>query len=61
MSLCKAKGNYPDWKALNTIIRVDSKRETKNEIDYSTRYYISSVTESASQFAKRIRNYWGYK
>ncbi len=59
MTLCRAKGNYPDWPALNTIIRVDSKRETKDEIEYSTRYYISSITEDVSLIAKRIRNYWG--
>ncbi len=57
--ICKAKGNYPDWPGLNTIIRVDCQRETKYKIEYSTRYYISNLTDSAIEFAKRIRGYWG--
>jgi len=57
--VCKAKGNYPGWPALKTIIRVDCQRETRDEIEYSTRYYISSINEDASKFAKRIRSYWG--
>jgi len=56
---CKAKGDYPDWPGLKTIIRVDCQRETKYKIEYSTRYYISSLTENPTEFAQRIRNYWG--
>ncbi|WP_141565602.1 ISAs1 family transposase [Anaplasma marginale] len=59
VTLCKAKNIYPDWPQLKTIIRVDCQRETKYKIEYSTRYYISSLTENATGFAKRIRNYWG--
>ena len=57
--ICKAQENSPDWPGLNTIIRVDCQRETKYKIEYSTRYYISILTEDATKFAKRIRGYWG--
>ncbi|MDJ0727379.1 MAG: ISAs1 family transposase [Prochloraceae cyanobacterium] len=57
--ICEARQNYPDWPGLKTIIRVDCQRETKYKIEYSTRYYISSLTDSAIEFAKRIRGYWG--
>ncbi len=44
---------------MNTIIRVESERQTKYKIENSTRYYISNLTSSAVEFAERIRGYWG--
>ncbi len=59
VSICKAKGNYPDWPALNTIIRVECERQTKYKLENSIRYYISNLSDSAIKFAERIRGYWG--
>ena len=44
---------------MNTIIRVESQRQTKNKREFSTRYYISDLKETAFQFYQRIRGYWG--
>ncbi len=54
-----ARGNYPDWSSLKTIIRVECERQTSRKIEKSIRYYISSLTDSAIEFAQRIRGYWG--
>ncbi len=59
VSICKAKKNYPDWIGLKTIIRVECERQTSRKIENSVRYYISSITEEAIEFAQRIRGYWG--
>jgi predicted transposase YbfD/YdcC len=59
VSICKALGNYPDWPKLNTIIRVECERQTSSNRENSVRYYISSLTDSAVEFAQRIRGYWG--
>ena len=59
VSVCQAKGDYPDWPALKTIIRVEYEKETKDEIENGVRYYISSCSYSAIEFAQRIRGYWG--
>ena len=59
VSICKAKGNYPEWIGLKTIIRVECERQTSRKIENSVRYYISSLTEKAVEFAQRIREYWG--
>ena len=59
VSICKANGNYPDWIGLKTIIRVECERQTSRKIEKSVRYYISSLTEKAVDFAQRIRGYWG--
>lgn len=59
VSIGKARGNYPDWNGLKTIIRVECERPTSRKIEKSLRYYISSLTDSAVEFAQRIRGYWG--
>ncbi len=59
VSVCKAKGNYPDWPNLKTIIRVESETITKLKIENGVRYYISDRVESAVEFARKIRGYWG--
>jgi len=58
VSICKAKSNYPEWIGLKTIIRVECERQTSRKIENSVRYYISSLTEKAVEFAQRIRGYW---
>ena len=49
------------WKNLNTIIKIESKREFKNsdkKTEESTRYYISSVESNTVFFQKAIRSHW---
>ncbi len=59
VSVCKAKGNYPNWPQLNTIIRVEYESQTKDKIENGIRYYISDLNDSALKFGQRIRGYWG--
>ncbi|WP_293059312.1 MULTISPECIES: ISAs1 family transposase [unclassified Moorena] len=51
------------WPGLTTLIQVKSERQvfTHNviEVTTETRYYISSLSLTAQEFAKRIRGYWG--
>jgi predicted transposase YbfD/YdcC len=51
----------PNGKKLNTIVRIDSKREFNNSdkpIEIATRYYISSLTGEPENFQKEIRSHW---
>lgn len=50
------------WKNLRTVIKVDSVREFKNSdkaTERATRYYISSLGDSAENFQKAVRAHWG--
>ncbi len=49
-----------DWKALKSVVRVESVREHKasGNMERSTRYYISSRTDSAQIFNDNIRSHW---
>jgi predicted transposase YbfD/YdcC len=49
----------PEWLCVATIIKVESERQLKYQTQFSTRYYISDLTESAFEFYQRIRGYWG--
>ncbi len=55
--MCRACNNLPDWPALATLIRVESRRITRTTDNTETRYYISDLTDIAEQFAQRIRGY----
>ncbi len=48
---------------MQTLIQVESERQVNIggviEVSQETRYYISSLTASAQEFAERIRGYWG--
>lgn len=47
---------------LNQVIKIDIIREFKNSdkpIEIATRYYISSLENSAIQYQKNIRSHWG--
>ena len=51
----------PDWVALKSIVKVESTREFKNSdkpIEKATRYYISSLKNSAESFQSDIRSHW---
>jgi predicted transposase YbfD/YdcC len=45
--------------SLKTVIKVESERQLRYKTEFSTRYYISDLTESAFEFYQRIRGYWG--
>lgn len=49
----------PGWLSVKTVIRVESERQLRYKTEFSTRYYISDLTESAFEFYQRIRGYWG--
>ena len=49
----------PGWLSVKTVIRVESERQLRYQTEFSTRYYISDLTESAFEFYRRIRGYWG--
>jgi len=51
--------NLPLWSTVKTIIKVESERQLKYKTEFSIRYYISDLTEPASEFYQRIRGYWG--
>lgn len=62
VSVCRELEGIRAWPGLRTIIRVESERQIiKGELligSKQVRYYISSLTESAKQFAQRVRGYW---
>ena len=48
-----------DWKKLNSVVMVKSRREViGQEPSYETRYYISSLTD-VEKASKAIRSHWG--
>ena len=53
------EGELPEWIAATTIIKVESERQLKYKTEFSIRYYISDLRESAFRFYQRIRGYWG--
>ena len=64
VSLCRTLKGIRHWAGLCTLIRVTATRtQLKGEYEIvgksETRYYISSLSETAQQFATRIRSYWG--
>lgn len=64
VSICQTLDGIRPWAGLRTVIRVEATRH-RLKGDYlfvgqpQIRYYISSLSETAEQFAARIRNYWG--
>jgi predicted transposase YbfD/YdcC len=64
VSICRTLESIRSWAGLCTLIRVSATRTLlKGEYEFvgntQTRYYISSLNETAQQFAHRIRAYWG--
>lgn len=50
------------WANLKQVIKIDSTREFKNstkEAERETRYYITSLEESADEIQHKIRSHWG--
>ncbi len=46
------------WPGLSGIVMVESTRETGPKIETETRFYITSSTDPAEQFAAVIRQHW---
>jgi predicted transposase YbfD/YdcC len=63
VSICQTLDGIRSWPGLTTLIRVESERQLLRhqviEVTTETRYYISSVSTTAQEFALRIRGYWG--
>jgi len=64
VSICQTLNRVRPWAGLCTVIRVEATRNLlKGKHLFvgqpPTRYYISSLNETAQQFAQRIRSYWG--
>ncbi len=57
-SICHSLDGIRAWPGLNTLIRVESYRETTQGTTAETRYYISSLKGNAKEFYRRLRGYW---
>ncbi|MEO0011696.1 MAG: hypothetical protein RLZZ535_85 [Cyanobacteriota bacterium] len=51
VSTMKSNLNTPGWLNIQTIIKVESQRQTRYAIESQTRYYICDLIETASDFA----------
>lgn len=49
----------PKWQTIQSIIRIDSKREITTKSTKETRYYIASQTHCAEKMLTIIRSHWG--
>jgi len=64
VEVCRSLDGIRPWAGLCSLVRVSATRtllKGNYEIvgQCETRYYISSLQETAQQFAQRIRSYWG--
>jgi predicted transposase YbfD/YdcC len=50
---------HPNWKTINAVVRIDSKREIGEKISEETRYYVSSNVVSAAKMLSIVRSHWG--
>jgi predicted transposase YbfD/YdcC len=48
-----------EWKDLKSIGMVEAERIIKGEVSRETRYYISSRSGQAKEFAQAVRSHWG--
>ena len=47
-----------DWVGLNAIVMVESMRDTRSKIETETRFYITSLTDTAERIAIAVRGHW---
>lgn len=59
VSICPFNFTQSSWNSISTAIRVESQRIIRDRQESETRYYISDLSEDATNFARRIRGYWG--
>jgi predicted transposase YbfD/YdcC len=53
------KAQHPQWKALRSIVEIESSREIKGEITCEKRYYISSLAAEPTPILNAVRQHWG--
>lgn len=53
------KEQHPEWRDLNSIIKIKSTRIIKEERSVEDRYYISSLNCGAQQALNVVRQHWG--
>jgi predicted transposase YbfD/YdcC len=51
--------NAEAWTTLNMIGMVESERSVNGQTSIEYRYYISSITANAVEFARGVRGHWG--
>jgi predicted transposase YbfD/YdcC len=52
------KERHTEWGSIKSIIRIESTREIKEKISMETRYYISSLVQTADKTLSSIRSHW---
>ncbi len=53
------KERHPQWKALRSVVEVQSQREIKGKVTTEKRYYISSLEAKADKMSNVVRQHWG--
>ena len=48
----------PNWQSIQSIIRIQSTRDIKNEVSVEDRYYISSLKETPQKILESVRSHW---
>lgn len=46
------------WPGLQSVVKLDSRRELGDRIEYETRYYLSSLTLPAERMGPIVRDHW---
>ena len=47
-----------DWADVNTVVMIEAQREKNKKVTHETRYYLSSLDESAKEFNRLVRSHW---
>ena len=50
---------FEEWRDLQSLILVESKREIKGQQTTELRYYLSSLAPDAARAAQTVREHWG--
>ncbi len=50
---------FDKWPGFRSLIKIESTRQVGEKITTQTRYYISSLRNTAQEFNRAIRNHWG--
>jgi predicted transposase YbfD/YdcC len=53
------RDRHPQWKELNSLVEIESRREIKGEVATEKRYYISSLIAETKILSHAIRQHWG--
>ena len=47
-----------NWAGVHSVVMIESQREKNEKIAQETRYYLSSLDESAAEFNRLVRGHW---